>query len=107
MKGINLKTEYLRNPRGIDVSSPRLFWNCEDGVVQTGYRILAETDRAVVWDSGKVDSSQMTGSPYPETLSSRQRVNWKVMLWDENGEAGDWSEAAFFEMGLLDFSGCC
>ena len=26
---------------------------------------------------------------------------WKVQLWDENNTVGEWSENAFFEMGLL------
>ena len=28
MKAINLRTEYLINPIGIDIQNPRLFWNC-------------------------------------------------------------------------------
>lgn len=31
MKAINLKTEYLVNPIGIDIKNPRLMWNCEGG----------------------------------------------------------------------------
>ena len=102
MRATNLKTEYIKNPLGIDVSHPRLFWNCEDGLKQTAYRVVAESDGTVVWDSGKVDSDRMAGIVYPHALVSRQRVNWKVMLWDENDRAGDWSDDAFFEMGLLD-----
>lgn len=32
MKAIRLKTEYLKNPCGIDFTAPRLLWNCEGGV---------------------------------------------------------------------------
>lgn len=32
MNAIRLKTEYLKNPRGIDFTAPRLLWNCEGGV---------------------------------------------------------------------------
>lgn len=101
MKAIRLRTEYLKNPMGIDILRPRLFWNCEDGVTQTAYQILAETDGKAVWDSGKVISSQMAQIPYKGRLTSRAKVMWKVRLWDENGEANAWSEPAFFEMGLL------
>ena len=38
---------------------------------------------------------------YPLALSDRERVTWKVRLWDENDAPGEWSEPAFFEMGLL------
>lgn len=34
-------------------------------------------------------------------LASRTRVVWQVRLWDENSTAGDWSECAVFEIGLL------
>ena len=93
MKAIRLRTEYLENPLGIDIRSPRLQWICEGGVKQTAYRIITEK-----WDSGKVASSSMHAD-YPQELSDRERVNWKVCLWDENDEAGGWSEA-YFEMGI-------
>lgn len=101
MKAIRLRTEYLKNPMGIDIPAPRLFWNCQGGVRQTAYQITAETGGSVIWDSGRVESAQMTHIPYGGTHSSRQRVEWKVRVWDENGTEGPWSEPAFFEMGLL------
>ena len=95
MRAIRLTCEYLPDPIGIDRLKPRLMWNCEGGVKQTAYQIITEN-----WDSGKVESSSMH-AVYPLPLHSRERVNWKLRLWDENGESGDWSEA-FFEMGLLE-----
>jgi alpha-L-rhamnosidase len=97
MKAIRLRTEYLRDPLGIDVTEPRLMWNCEGGVTQTAYRIVTEN-----WDSGKVTGSSMQAR-YPRSLQSRERVNWRIRLWDENNEPGEWTEA-FFEMGLLEKS---
>ena len=93
MKAIRLRTEYLDNPLGIDMQHPRLMWNCEGGVKQTAYQIVTEN-----WDSGRVESSSMRAE-YPKDLRDRERVNWRIRLWDENGEPGDWSEA-FFEMGI-------
>ncbi len=93
MKAIRLRTEYLSDPIGIDVQKPRLMWNCEGGVKQTAYQIVTEN-----WDSGRVESASMQ-AVYPRPLSERQRVNWRVRLWDENGEPGEWSEA-FFETGI-------
>ncbi len=104
MRAIRLKTEYLKDPIGIDIPSPRLFWNCEGGEKQTAWQIVAEADGAVSWDSGKVETSQMTHIPYGGTSGSRTRVEWKVRLWDENGTEGGWSEPAIFEMGLLNRS---
>lgn len=99
MKAIRLRTEYLKDPLGIDIQNPCLIWNCDGGKKQTAWRIVAQTDGKTVWDSGKVASSAMRAE-FPEQLTSRQRVEWKVKLWDESGE-GEWSEPAFFEMGLL------
>ncbi len=99
MKAINLKTEYLENPIGIDIQKPRLMWTCDGGIKQTAYRIVAVTDGATVWDSGKVMTDTMYAE-YPKTLKSRQRVEWIVTLWDENDKEGE-TASAFFETGLL------
>ena len=94
MKAIDLRTEYLVNPVGIDLPHPRMMWICEDGKKQPAYQIVTEK-----WDSCKVAGSSMHAD-YPKPLSDRERVNWKIRLWDENDVPGDWSEA-FFETGLL------
>lgn len=100
MKAINLKCEYLINPIGIDIQNPRLMWNCDGGIKQTAYRIVAKSDEKTVWDSGKVNSSSMYAE-YPHKLKSRERVEWTVTLRDENGKEGEPSETAYFETGLL------
>lgn len=92
----NLRTEYLIDPVGIDVQNPILLWNCEGGVKQTAYQIVSEK-----WDSGKVMSSSMR-SVYPLPLEDRERVNWKIRLWDENGEVSNWS-SGFFETGISEW----
>lgn len=101
MKAIHLRTEYLENPIGIDIMPPRFYWNCEGGVKQTAYQIIAKCDDKEIWNSGKVESSSMTHIRYEgEPLRSRERVHWSVRLWDENGKSGETS-AGRFEMGLL------
>ena len=95
MRAIRLRTEYLKDPLGIDLRRPRLMWNCEGGVKQIAWQIVTED-----WDSGRVESASMH-AVYPLPLRSCQRVNWKIRLWDENGESGQWSEGSF-EMGLLE-----
>ena len=103
MKAIDLRTEYLVNPIGIDIRHPRLMWNCDGGIKQTAYRIVAKSDGKIVWDSGKVSSSSMRAE-YPLDLPSRERTIWNVTLWDENDYEGEPSETAFFETGLLSAS---
>ena len=95
MKATRLRTEYLYAPLGLGARHPRLTWNCDGGREQTAYEIAADK-----WKSGKVDSPDMF-AVYPEKLASRERVNWRVRLWDEHGKPGEWTEASF-EMGLLD-----
>ena len=100
MKAIRLKTEFLYNPIGVDFQNPLLTWSCEGGIKQTAYRIVAKSGDMITWDSGKVESSSMRAT-YPHKLHSRERVEWSITLWDENGIEGESSEA-FFEMGLLE-----
>lgn len=101
MKAIRLQTEYLTKPLGLGIARPRFSWNCEGGIRQTAYQIVAKRDDEVVWDSGKTESSSMTHIPYSGLpLRSRDRITWTVMLWDENGQAGE-AESSRFELGLL------
>src|SRR5664279_3536020 len=108
----HLICEYRTSPLGIDVIAPRLGWQMQTerlGARQTAYRILASSTleelrdgKAGLWDSGKIESDQSVHVVYAgELLRSRQRAYWKVIVWDENGNA-DESDAAWFETGLLD-----
>ena len=104
MRAVLLSAEYLQEPVGIDIVRPRLSWNCEDGIKQSAYQIVAKVNDEIVWNSGKVFSSTMTHIIYEgRALKSRERVSWSVKLWDENGNGGKISHS-FFEMGLLDAS---
>lgn len=100
MQAIRLKTEYLTNPVGIDVTAPSLMWNCEGGAMQTAYRIIAEDDAGeVLWDSGKVVSRAMRAAWGGMPVPPKTRVLWKIRLWDEHNTPGDWQSAAF-ETGI-------
>lgn len=107
----NLTCEYRTNPLGIDVTSPRLSWQMHTdrrGARQTAYRVLAASSPeqlragdADLWDSGRVESDQSVHVAYAgPRLCSRQRVYWKVTVWDETDNANE-SAPAWFEMGLL------
>ena len=108
---VNLRCEYRVQPLGIDVIKPRLSWEMQTerrGARQTAYRILAASqperltaDNADVWDSGKIESDQSVHVAYQGAdLQSRQRVYWRVTVWDEANTPMD-SDASWFEMGLL------
>ena len=94
MKAINIKTEYLKNPLGIDIKNPRIFWNCEGGKKQTACQIISDK-----WDSGKVETDSMHMS-FPLEIAERERVNFRIRLWDENDVEGEWSEECYFEYGI-------
>ena len=107
-----LRCEYLDNPLGIDVTSPRLSWKVVSGKrgdCQTAYRILVASsaellkkDRGDLWDSGRVPSDRSIQVEYAgKPLESRMRCYWKVQVWDAAGKAGPWSEPAMWSMGLL------
>ena len=108
-----LVTEYLENPIGIDIVKPRLSWQIisdEQNILQTAYEIrVADSPKnlskksALIWTSGKVESDQSVnvefgGSP----LKSMERAFWQARIWDNNNKVSDWSEPAFWEMGILE-----
>ena len=98
MNAIRLRAEYLKAPLGIDILHPRLMWNCEGGKKQTAFQIICTRGEETVWDSGKVTGGSMR-TQYPHALYSRERIDWRIRLWDENDQPGEWS-VSFFEAGL-------
>ena len=109
---LNLRCEYLENPRGIDVTAPRLSWVTESegrGWKQSAYRVLVASsedrlarDEGDLWDSGKVESDRSTHVEYAgRPLASRTQCYWKARAWDSEDEASEWSSPAMWSMGLL------
>ena len=81
MKAIRLRTEHMYAPLGIDVQHPVLSWCCEDGIQQRAFQIIAGRGAEILWDSGIRKSAQMDFR-YELPLHSRERITWKVRLWD-------------------------
>ncbi|RJW28134.1 family 78 glycoside hydrolase catalytic domain [Ruthenibacterium lactatiformans] len=104
MRAVHLQTEYLTEPLGLGITNPRFYWNCDGGVTQTAYQIVAKRNEQILWDSGKVLSPRMSHISYEGIpLHSRDRVEWSVTLWDENDQPGETAKS-WFELGLLDSS---
>ncbi len=60
------------------------------------------SETGLVWDSGKVLSDASIHREYEgPSLRSSERYTWRVRVWDESSRPSTWSDAAFWEMGLL------
>ena len=101
MKATHLKTEHINNPLGLQTTRPVLSWWAEGGS-QTAYEITASVNGREVWNSGRVESADLSVKCGYEA-EARERVDWKLRLWDENNCPGEWEEA-WYETGLVEAS---
>ena len=110
---VHLRCEARVNPAGLDECRPLLSWEMQSArrtQRQTAFRILVSTSPALLdkdsgdlWDSGRFSSDETLGIEYAGgALRSHQRCYWKVRLWDQDGEASNWSAIAEWSMGLLE-----
>jgi alpha-L-rhamnosidase len=124
---VGLHVDGRAAPLGIDNPAPLLGWRMTEtrrgaahachrptsrlacpGDRQTAFQIQVAPPAAgfqrhrLLWDSGKVRADIQTGVPYAgRELRSRDRVVWRVRVWDAHGEPSGWSTASSWEMGLL------
>lgn len=78
MRAINLKTNHLTAPLGMDAGPLFLSWQCVDGVRQTGYEIELTANGETVWHSGKVQSAAVHADA-PTVGGSRVRGCWLLI----------------------------
>ncbi len=104
--------DYKTNPLGTDNPVPRLSWiirSDQMNTMQEAYEVRVALDmddlikgRRLLWESGKVASSQSTHVPYEgPPLGSYQRYYWQVRIWDNHNKRSAWSKAAYWETGLM------
>lgn len=105
----SLTCEYRTNPLGIDIIRPRVSWKIQSdrrGTMQTAYQIQVtinqENFTETIWDTGIIPSDESIHVEYsgPE-LSAQTRYFYRVKVWDNFGRESQWSESAWWEMGLL------
>lgn len=115
---IDLTTEYLTNPTGLDIPHPRFSWKPATvdmnafALKQTAYRILIssskqniDTNKADIWDTGWTLSGNTQLIEYKgKKLESDKDYFWKVAIKDEKGNESKFSETATFTTGLFDDS---
>jgi alpha-L-rhamnosidase len=111
LKVKNLRCEYLIDPIGIETKKPRFSWELEatyQDVLQGACRILIADDPAIlgkntgnIWDTRNIRSSQSIQVEYRgKDLLPSKKYYWKIMVWDNKGNASGWSETAQWQMGL-------
>ena len=107
-----LRCEYARDPLGVDVANPRLFWKLESSVRsqrQSAYQIIVASslknltqDKGDLWDSGNVVSDKTIQIFYDGLpLKSSQQIFWKVHVWDKDDNVSKWSRPATWTIGIL------
>ena len=65
-------------------------------------RLNLEKNLGDLWDSDTVFSDQSIQIEYQgRKLNAREKVFWKVMVWDQYKKSSSWSEISSWEMGLL------
>jgi alpha-L-rhamnosidase len=105
----SLTCEYKTNPLGIDLKRPRVSWKIQSdrrGTMQAAYQIQVNENQnnfsETLWDTGVVTSDESIQIEYcgPE-LKARTRYFCRVKIWDNFGRESNWSETAWWEMGLL------
>lgn len=112
LKVSDLLCENMANPIGLDAKQPSFSWQLsgnQRGLVQTAYEIRVGHNMAtltqgkdLIWKSGKVISDQSVHVPYNGApLSSAVKYYWQVKVWDAKGKASEWSDIAFWQMGIL------
>ena len=103
---LGLRCEYLDDPLGLGVAQPHFSWQLPRVTVcETAYRVLVTLGNldAVMWDSGKVESTAQNGIVYEgKSLTGKTAYSWRVKTWDQAGHESPWSKPARFETGILD-----
>lgn len=91
---VNLRTEYLREPIGLDTKSPRFTWEYKGGEKN----FLASRSEI------RIGTSPDNLQPYTGNmiLKPHTRYYWNVTVWDQDGEICETSETATFETAKLD-----
>ena len=110
----DLKSEYLVNPIGLDVKTPRFTWKIKDqkrGAIQKAYKISVGTDSTKVaegngshWNTGKINSDNQMIVYSGKVLQAFQKYYWSLTVWDKNNEKVQSNRLSSFEMGMMESS---
>ena len=108
----DLKSEYLANPIGLDVKTPRFTWKIKDqrrGAFQKAYKISVGTDSINVaagngshWNTGKINSDHQLVVYGGKALQAFHKYYWSLTVWDKNNKKVECDRLSSFEMGMME-----
>ena len=103
-----IRCEYLKNPLGIDVATPRFTWeiSADHNGKQTACRLnvatspqLLKCGKADIWKSGRVNTDISRMVYQGPALQAHTRYYWQVEVWSNGRKLT--SEVASFETAKL------
>lgn len=103
-----IRCEYLKNPLGIDVATPRFTWeiSADHNGKQTACRLnvatspqLLKCGKADIWESGRVNTDISRMVYQGPALQAHTRYYWQVEVWSNGRKLT--SEVASFETAKL------
>jgi len=112
MRLINMRVEGLTYPLGVDTATPAFSWQVvvdRPNWRQSAFQVLVaadaeqvQTHNDLLWDSGRFAGDYPQAVPQSGlTIASMERYCWQVRVWDETGQASEWSAPAWFGTGML------
>jgi alpha-L-rhamnosidase len=108
---VNLASEYLENPLGIDAFHPRLSWQLEDvrpDARQSAFQVFVGTDslevanaKGNIWQTLKLNEVKQLVSFDGKQLQPFTKYFWTVKVWDKDRVASI-AKIASFETGMME-----
>lgn len=104
MKIINIKTEYLINPLGIDIKNPIITWNVSGDDIK--YQKAFEISYIINESNEKTVLKETSSTRYEfiEPIRSRDFISFRIRVQNQKGEWSAKSEVNYFSIGLLNKS---
>ena len=109
---VDLKTEYLQDPIGIDVVKPRLSWRLNDnrqGAKQTAYQVSVDTDsievvkgKGSVWNAGWINGDNGRVTFNGAALQPFTKYFWRVDIVGKDKRKLTAVKVSGFETGRMD-----
>jgi alpha-L-rhamnosidase len=101
----NLRVQSAEIPIAVEDKNPLFSWQMTSSIIgqkQSAYQIVVtrESDKSVVWNSGKVESDLCNEIGNKENpLEPETAYVWKLTVWDAKGKP--YTAASRFETGLM------